>query len=376
VRDFRSNGSANLQADTVLDNRYQVGRFLAEGEYTRVYEGLHLCLGVRLVIKQLRTLYPDPVQAREQKEQYRDYARLLARLSHPSLVTVYDTFEHQGLPLIIMERVPGRDLEEIGRLAPKPLSEKRVMLWGNQLLDSLEYLHQQSPPVIVRGLQPSNIILAPEGRLRLIDFGLAKSMDEQGTRNIVKGLGEDGFAPLEQGAYSKTDERSDIYSLGATLYYLLTKEVPPSAAQRTIAPRDPLTDPREKNATVRGETWRALSRMMSLRPLERPASIAEVRSLFLNEATVRHCVECKLPLQVQVLEGVEIDRCSSCGGVWLDHGELELLREKIEVQESRSEAILQTIPLNPEHPAMKTLAQEHATSKSFWESLMGIFSSR
>lgn len=366
-----------LDSATVLENRYHVVKLLTEGEYTKVYEGKHVGLGLPVIIKQLRALYPDPAQAKEQREQYQEYARLLARLRHPSLVTVYDTFEVDGLPHIIMEFVPGRNLAEIGRLAPKPLSEKRVLTWAAQLLDSLEYLHQQSPSIIVRGLQPSNIILGPEGKLRLIDFGLAKSMDDRGTRNIVKGLGEDGFAPLEQGAYSKTDERSDLYSLGATLYYLLTKQIPPSAAQRTIAHKDPLLDPRETNKTVTAPTWNAIAKMMSLRPLERPASVAEARALLITDGvTTRHCVQCKLPLRIQVLDGVEIDRCEECGGVWLDRGELETLREKVEAQETRAEELIRTIALSPEHPAMKTLQQEHASSKSFWDTFLGLFGQR
>ena len=134
--------------------------------------------------------------------------------------------------------------------------------------------------MIVRGLQPSNIILDRDGRLRLIDFGLAKAMDERGTRNIVKGIGEDGFAPLEQGAYSKTDERSDLYSLGATLYYLLTKEVPPSATQRALASTEPLVDPRTINETIQESTWHALRRMMALRAGERPANIPPTTGQF------------------------------------------------------------------------------------------------
>ena len=369
--------SGRLYPDTVLENRYQVVRQIAEGENTKVYEGRHVGLDLLVVIKQLRALYPDPQQAKEQVEQYHEEAKLLARLRHPNLVTVYDTFVSEGLPLIIMEMVRGRNLQEIGHLAPKPLSQKRVLMWASQLFEALRFLHTQHPPVIVRGLKPSNIILDPTGTLRLIDFGLAKSMDERGTRNIVKGIGEDGYAPLEQGAYSKTDERSDLYSLGATLYYLLTKGVPPSAAQRAIASRDPLIDPRVKNPTVGAQVWEGLQKMMALRANERPANVEEARVLFPLDAPkskVRACLDCKIPLVTEQLDGVEIDRCYECGGMWLDKGELEQLRGKLELMERRTDELIQTIALNPNDSKVReALENERETAKPLWRSLAKIF---
>jgi eukaryotic-like serine/threonine-protein kinase len=372
--------SVRLSPDTVLENRYQVVRQMAEGENTKVYEGRHIGLNLPIVIKQLRSLYPDPKQAQEQIEQYHEEARLLARLRHPNLVTVYDTFVSEDLPLIIMEMVRGRNLQEIGQLAPQPLAEKRILIWAGQLFETLNFLHHQHPPVIVRGLKPSNIILDSNGTLRLIDFGLAKAMDERGTRNIVKGIGEDGFAPLEQGAYSKTDERSDLYSLGATLYYLLTKEVPPSAAQRAIASKDPLADPREKNPTVGQPLWEALQKLMALRANERPANVSEAMALFPEpigspEAKVRTCLECSIPLIVEQLDGVEVDRCNECGGMWLDKGELEQLRSKMEDMERRTDELIQTIALNPEDPKLRlAIDKERESSKSVWRSLARLFS--
>lgn len=370
--------SIRLNPETILENRYKVIRLMTEGENTKVYEGRHIGLDLPVVIKQLRQLYPDPRQAEEQVEQYHAEARLLAKLRHPNLVLVYDTFASEGLPLIIMEMVYGRNLEEIGQLAPKPLSEKRVLQWADQLLEVLEFLHGQFPPVIVRGLQPSNIILDRDGRLRLIDFGLAKAMDERGTRNIVKGIGEDGFAPLEQGAYSKTDERSDLYSLGATLYYLLTKEVPPSATQRALASTEPLVDPRTINETIQESTWHALRRMMALRAGERPANVGEARALFPEPlgATgegMRVCVECKIPLVVELLDGVEIDRCGECGGVWLDQGELEQLREEFEAYEERTEKLIQTMSLEADPSAVERLQKERDERRPLWESITRLF---
>lgn len=333
-------------------------------------------MGIELpvVIKQLKEIYPDPLQAVEQAQQFQAEARLLAKLRHPNLVLVYDTFSHNDVPLLVVELVPGKNLEQVGQLAPKPIAEKRVLEWAHQLLNALEYLHNQNPPVVVRGLQPSNIVLDKQGNLRLIDFGLAKFMDDKGsgTRNIVKGLGEDGFASLEQGAYSKTDARTDLYSLGATLYFLLTKQVPPSAPRRVVATHDPLKDPREFNDSVSEKTWHALRSLMEFRPQDRPDSAVLARELFPapspnGRVAGRHCVDCNQKLTVELVDGVEIDRCHKCGGVWLDKGELAQLRQRME---AHHEHFRETIALDPDHPSLKK-AMESAPEgeRPFWSTI-------
>ena len=235
--------------------------------------------------------------------------------------------------------------------------------------------------MIVRGLQPRNIILDPNQQLRLVDFGLAKNMDEKGsgTRNIVKGLGEDGFASLEQNAYTKTDARSDIYSLGAIMHYLLTREVPPSSPQRVVAPTDPLVDPQEKNPTVSPATWSAIQKMMAIRPNERPASAAEVTALLpggVPPATgKRLCVDCHEVLKVEKMDGVEVDVCQSCGGLWLDEGELAVLRRKAETMELQAEELAKTIALPADHPAIQSLDENGAT-RPFWTTVLEMLKMR
>jgi len=340
---------------------------MAKGEYSNVYFGEQINLKQPIVIKQLQSLYPDPIQAKEQVEKFQADAQMLAALHHPSLVTVYDVFLAEELPVIVMEYVEGNNLERIGHLAPRPLSERRALEFGFQLLETLEFLHNQDPPIIVRGLQPSNVILDRKRRLRLIDFGLAKAMEDDGsgTRNIVKGLGEDGYAPLEQGAYARTDARTDLYSLGAILYFLLTKEIPPSATQRVVAPNDPLEDPRKTNQTISEQTWLAIQKCMSLRPEERPKTALEAGKLFpeMRRETKnrkRHCVDC-LELLTQIsIDEVEIDKCERCGGMWLDNGELEMLRNKVDSSERQAEELIKTLELPHEHPAVK--AMEHKDS--------------
>ncbi len=355
-----------VKPGAVLQDRYEVVRLLKRGSKSFIYEGVQRNLKLPVAIKVLQQLYPDPAQARQQVEQARIEAQLLAQLSHPSLVTVYDAFEVSGYPVLVVEQIQGRSLEEISQLAPRPIRENRVLHWGRQLLESLDYLHSFHPPVIVRDLQPSNIVLDSRGQLRLIDFGLAKQMDEKGrgTHEIARGVGEDGFAPLEQRAYTSTDARSDLYSFGATLYFLLTKSCPPAPAQRVLAAKDPLKDPREINPSVSSQTWELLQELMAHRPEGRPASAREVLER-LGETAVpdgpRRCVDCKSELTTFLRQGVELDRCEDCGGLWLDHGELGQLID-VAIEDSKP-AIADRPTLELEPDRMQELARAELVSK-------------
>lgn len=349
-----------VKPGTVLQERYEVKRLLKKGGKSFIYEGVQQNLNLPIVIKVLQQLYPDPAQARQQAEQARIEAQLFAQLRHPSLVMVYDAFVIENFPIMVMEHVQGRSLEEISQLAPRPIRENRVLHWARQLLESLDYLHTFHPPVIVRDLQPSNILLDARGQLRLVDFGLAKQMDDKGrgTHEIARGVGEDGFAPLEQRAYTSTDARSDLYSFGATIYYLLTKTCPPSAAQRVLAAKDPLKDPREINPSVSAKTWELLQELMAHRPEGRPASAREVLNRLDTdqEAPVaRCCVDCRTELVTFMRQGVELDRCEQCGGLWLDHGELGQLID-VALEDSKP-AIADRPTLELEPTKMEELAR-------------------
>lgn len=323
-----------LQPGAVLEGRYGVIRELSVDETHRVYEGRQTNLGLRVLIKTLREIYQDPIQAKQQLEQVALEARILAALNHPNLLAVYDCFMHQGLPILVSQFVEGRNLGEVAEMAPKAISARRVLAWAEQLLDVIQYLHGQDPPIIVRDLKPSNIILGRDGRLRILSFGLAKRMSGggAGTQEIVKGVGSDGYAPLEQTAYARTAPATDLYALGATLYFLLTKTHPANAAQRAIAAKEPLLDPRQLNETVGPELWDAILKLMAIRLQDRPQSVAVARDLLFPKsppppAPGRRCVDCNVQLDVLTRQGVEIDQCGGCGGIWLDRDELERLIE-------------------------------------------------
>lgn len=269
---------STLRPGDVLQHRYRIDRLLGEGGMSWVYQGHHLMLEHPVAIKVIKPLFTDPNEAREHAEQLRVEAGIMAKLDHPNLVRAFDMFRHGEESVLVLEMVEGRNLDEVAQLAPKPISERRVLAWTAQILDALEYLHSQDPPVIVRDLKPGNVMLGKDGRIRLIDFGLAKRMDRQGsgTRAFVRGMGSEGYAPLEQYAQASTDARSDLYAVGATMYFLLTKQAPPPASLR-IADEAPLADPRRVNPSVTPAVWAGIESLLALRADGRPANAAQAR---------------------------------------------------------------------------------------------------
>jgi serine/threonine-protein kinase len=182
-----------------------------------------------------------------------------------------------------MDYVPGRDLRQIMQQAQEKgacLEEQQVLAWAEQICDALEYLHGQSPPVLHRDIKPANLKLTPEGRIKLVDFGLVKLMapDESRTVTILQGRGTVQYTPLEQygGDMGHTDIRTDLYSLGATMYHLLTSRPPPDAKQRFLHPGI-LAPPRELNPAISVTTERAVLSALSMHPDQRPADVAELR---------------------------------------------------------------------------------------------------
>jgi serine/threonine-protein kinase len=152
-------------------------------------------------------------------------------------------------------------------------------------MDALTYLHNQDPPIVHRDIKPSNIKLTPNGVVKLVDFGLVKILaSEDVTITVVQGRGTAHYTPLEQygGDAGHTDVRSDIFSLGATLYHLLTNQPPEEARNRFLNPGT-LILPRDLNSSISPRTERALLWAMSLHPEERPQTIEQFRQALLGD---------------------------------------------------------------------------------------------
>lgn len=266
-----------LSEGTNLKRGYSVERLLGQGGMGNVYLARQTALGDRLVaLKEIYLQADSPESQAQLVELLKREARILATLDHPGIVKVLDFFEEDGAHYLSMDYISGSSLQELCNQGPVPL--ERVYDWVDQICEILGWLHERQPPVVVRDLKPSNLLVTPEGRVRLIDFGIAGVKDNLArTATVLKGAGTVGYAPVEQfGMKAGTDTRADIYALGATLYSLLTGEVPPFSLD--LATGDAvLIPPRDLNPAVSDELEATVMKMMALKREHRYQSARDVR---------------------------------------------------------------------------------------------------
>ena len=265
---------------TLLQNRYLVERQIGQGGMGAVFVATDQRFGSRVALKE--TFFTDGNLRRAFERE----ARLLNRLRHAALPRVSDHFDEDEGQFLVMEYIPGEDLSEMLKRQGGPFPARDVLAWADQLLDALDYLHTQEPAVVHRDIKPQNLKLLPRNQTNqivLLDFGLAKGTPLQ-TRVTATGslFGYSfNYAPIEQMQGTGTDPRSDLYSLGATLYHLLTGAPPPDALTRATAvlngDADPLKSASEMHAQVPVDVAEALSRAMSQSAARRFASALEMR---------------------------------------------------------------------------------------------------
>src|SRR5215210_7312139 len=264
---------------TVLQNRYVVERQIGEGGMGAVYVATDRRFGSTVALKE--TFFQDAAL----RKAFEREARLLNRLRHHALPRVSDHFEEAEGQFLVMEYIPGEDLSQMLKArggAGFPV--KQVLGWADQLLDALDYLHTQEPSVIHRDIKPQNLKLTARDQVVLLDFGLAKGTPPQ-TRVTQTGslFGYSfNYAPIEQMQGTGTDPRSDLYSLGATLYHLLTGTTPPDALTRATAvlngEPDPLRPAGDTAAHVPAEVSNVLAHAMALSAARRFNSAEEMRA--------------------------------------------------------------------------------------------------
>ncbi|MEO5951010.1 MAG: serine/threonine-protein kinase, partial [Chloroflexia bacterium] len=220
--------SGNIPTGVILKKRYRILRKIAQGGMGAVYESVDINEpnGRRWAVKEMS---PAALPVNERTQAITDFRReaaILHGLKHSSLPEVLETFEEMNRHFLVMEFIAGRTLLNIVDMTPGFLPEERVMQWARQLFDVLHYLHAQSTPIIYRDVKPANIMLL-EGveRIKLIDFGIAR-FHRPGKVQDTEAFGTAGYAPPEQYGKGQTDQRSDIYALGATLHHVLTKQDP------------------------------------------------------------------------------------------------------------------------------------------------------
>lgn len=271
-----------LKPGDILRNRYEILDIIGQGGMGCVYKAADQRLDGRLTaIKEIQPAPHSLPEHREQdRRQFQREASILARLDHPNLPKVSDYFSDHEQDFLIMDFVPGYDLSQLIEQAARRgefIPESQVLDWARQLIDTLRYLHTQDPPVLHRDIKPANIKLTPDGLIKLVDFGLVKllSSDENRTITVIQGRGTALYTPLEQygGDMGQTDARSDLYSLGATVYHLLTNTPPAEPRQRFLMP-NVLRDPRDINPAINDRTARAVLWTMAMHPDDRPPDAA------------------------------------------------------------------------------------------------------
>ena len=266
-----------LTPDTVLQGRYRIVRQLGQGGMGAVFEAIDERLDTTVALKE--TLFTDE----RLRRQFEREARLLARLHHPALPRVSDHFSEGDGQFLVMQYIAGDDLAEMmtGRQGPFPATQ--VLTWADQLLDALDYLHTQEPQIIHRDIKPQNLKLTSRGQIILLDFGLAKGQAGDVSRPTTASIFgyTPNYAPLEQIQGLGTDSRSDIYSLAATLYHLLTGVKPPDALTRAAAlvngQADPLLPASQANPSLGREVDEVLQRAMAQNRDQRFATAADMR---------------------------------------------------------------------------------------------------
>ncbi len=208
----------------IIDGKYEVLREIGKGGMSVVYLAMDKRLNKQWAIKEFRK-DKDDASKQVALKALLDEANLMKKLDHPTLPRIVDIIETKQTVYIVMDYIEGESLNKVlDAYGAQP--QEAVIEWAKQLSNVLDYLHTQSPPVIYRDMKPANIMLKPDGTVRLIDFGIAREYKE-GKEGDTEAIGTRGYAAPEQfGGRGQTDARTDIYSLGVTLYHLVTGKNP------------------------------------------------------------------------------------------------------------------------------------------------------
>jgi serine/threonine protein kinase len=269
-----------LTAGQVLIQRYRIVSLLGQGGFGAVYRVFDNNLKTACALKEnLET-------SGASQSQFEHEATILANLHHPNLPRVTDHFFIPGQgQYLVMDYIEGQDLETLKSQAGGALPAAQVLNWMTQICDALAYMHAQPNPIIHRDIKPSNIIVQPDGRAMLVDFGIAKIF-QSGSHTTVGARGvTPGFAPPEQYGHGRTDSHTDIYALGATMYAVLSGVAPPESLDllRGAARLAPL---RTLNPKVPFHIVAAVERAMQLDPACRFPSAGDFKIALLTPGKV------------------------------------------------------------------------------------------
>lgn len=237
---IRKSAAHGVRVGDVIKGKYKILSLIGKGGMSRVFLAMDMELtNKQWAIKEVDRSAVDPT-GRPIEQSLANEANLLARLDHPNIVRIVDTVKTDDFIYVVMDHVEGEALDKVVR-REGPQREEDVQRWMLQVCDALGYLHRQHPPIIYRDMKPANIMLHPDGYIKLIDFGVSREYKDEARKDTIA-FGTTGYAAPEQYGKAQTDARADIYAVGATMWHLLAGEAPPMEF--------PLPDVRTKNANV------------------------------------------------------------------------------------------------------------------------------
>jgi len=284
-----------LPIGSTLENRYRIEKKLGEGGFGAVYQAVDSRLNVQCAVKESLHV------TEEATRQFKREAEMLAKLRHSNLVRVTDYFiiPDQG-QYLVMDYVDGIDLHTALTNYGKALPFADTMRWTLQICDALIYIHSQNPPIIHRDIKPANIRVTPQNNAVLVDFGLAKAFEA----NAKTSTGARGLTPIfaspEQYGMGGTDAQSDIYSLGVTLYCMLTNRVPADSVDIMVGNAEPPPPAKAINKDIPDFVSDALQRAMQIRRTDRYKSVSDFQNAFSAEQKPFAQVKAVAPPAIQV----------------------------------------------------------------------------
>ncbi len=256
---------------TILGGKYEILKKIGQGGMSVVYLAMDTHLNKQWAVKEIKKGKNQDTRTLLKGLQME--ANILKMVDHPVLPRIVDIINYKGTVFVVMDYIEGRPMSEVLQLEGAQPQEK-VVEWAKDLCSALDYLHSMNPPIIYRDMKPSNIMLKPDGKVKLIDFGTAKEFDVESLADTTA-LGTRGYAAPEQfgdargRGIHKTDARTDIYSLGATLYHIVTGKNP-SEPPYVIKPI------REWNPLLSGGLEKILNKCTMPNPAERYQNCAEL----------------------------------------------------------------------------------------------------
>lgn len=208
----------------VIDDKYEILKLIGRGGMSKVYLAMDKRLNKQWAVKEIEKRARDKNNEVVIQSAIAE-ANMIKRLDHPAIVRIVDIIDNGNVIYIIEDYIEGETLSSIlenNGAQPQEL----VIEWAMQICEALEYLHTRKPPIIYRDMKPANVMLKPDGNIKVIDFGIAREYKDQGLADTVS-LGTKGYAAPEQfGGKGQTDARTDVYCLGVTLYHLVTGQNP------------------------------------------------------------------------------------------------------------------------------------------------------